>query len=264
MTRLVTLTTDFGPGSSYVAAMKGVMFGINPAIRLVDLGHRIPAQDLRFAAVFLQNCLPYFPEDSLHVVVVDPGVGSSRAILYVELPRLQLLVPDNGCWTTLPGADQPRRVNRVTNRQYWRNEISDTFHGRDIFAPVAAHLSLGLDPELLGDHPDQWQRFSLPAPVLSESEMTGEVLFIDDFGNLLTNLPGELLRQWSSDSPRVTLKDMTIPQVGRTYADAPPGAALVLVSSMDTVEIAVNQGNAAQHFGVVVGDRVQVIRGNPS
>src|SRR5262249_35067851 len=156
---IITLTTDFGEESPYVAAIKGVILGINPAARLIDLTHQIPPQDVRHAAYFIASSIPYFPSDAIHVVVVDPGVGSERAILYVEIEGHRLLVPDNGCWTVLKGA--PPRVIRVAERAFWRPEPSNTFHGRDIFAPVAGHLSLGLDPVLLGPAVDHWERLEI-------------------------------------------------------------------------------------------------------
>ncbi len=133
---LVTLTTDFGNGSHYVAAAKGVILALNPEVRIVDLCHDIPAQDLRQAAFFLASTLHYFPPETIHVVVVDPGVGSNRPILYVELANLRVLVPDNGCWTWLiEGGRRRPRVIRLAEQRFWRSRVSSTFHGRDIFAP---------------------------------------------------------------------------------------------------------------------------------
>src|SRR5262249_53604766 len=153
---IITLTTDFGEDSPYVAAMKGVILTINPAARIVDLSHRLPPQDLRHAAFFLAESIAHFPADAIHIAVIDPGVGSERALLYVEVQSVRLLVPDNGCWTMLQG--QPRRVIQLTNKRYWRAEVSHTFHGRDILAPAAAHLSLGVDPISLGPVVTEWRR----------------------------------------------------------------------------------------------------------
>src|SRR5262249_28116148 len=138
---IITLTTDFGDDSPYVAAMKGVILGINPRARLVDLSHNIPAQDLRYANFFLAASIPYFPAEAIHVVVVDPGVGTDRALLYVVVDGHRLLVPDNGCWTRPANISAvPPRVIRLAEPRYWRHPVSATFHGRDILAPVAAHL----------------------------------------------------------------------------------------------------------------------------
>src|SRR5438067_9657108 len=161
---LVTLTTDFGEDSPYVAAVKGVILSVNPDARLLDLGHQLPPQDIPHASFFLTAAIPYFPPGTLHVVVVDPGVGTERALLYVEVGGQRLLAPDNGCWTRLIAAGATPRVIRLAEPRYWRQPVSATFHGRDILAPVAGHLSLGLDPGLLGPAVTKWVRWDEPAP----------------------------------------------------------------------------------------------------
>src|SRR5262249_40166495 len=175
---IITMTTDFGEDSPYVAAVKGVLLGLNPAARLVDLSHQIPPQDIRHAAYFLAASLPYFPPGMVHLVVVDPGVGSERAVLCVELAGSFLVVPDNGCWTSLEKAvPRPPRVFRLTESRYWRQPVSSTFHGRDILAPVAAHLSLGIAPQSLGQETSEWVRLEMPVPVRTGSRIVGEVIF---------------------------------------------------------------------------------------
>jgi hypothetical protein len=237
-----------------VAALKGVLFSINPEVRLLDLSHQILPQNLRQVAYFLRATLPYFPAGSLHVVVVDPSVGTARDILYVELAGLRLLAPDNGCWTALlEDGRQPERVLRLAEPRYWRPTVSATLHGRDIFAPVAGHLSLGLDPALLGPPVDHWVTLELPQPRLSASELLGEIVFIDDFGNLISNIPGPAWRAWEDRPVRIELIDHVIDRRVWTYGEAEPGTPVCLVSSVETVEIAVVQGHAAQHFGVRVG-----------
>lgn len=254
MTPLVTLTTDFGPGSIYVAAMKGVLLSINPEIRLLDLSHQVLPQNLRHVAYFLRATLPFYPAEALHVVVVDPGVGTARDILYVELAGLRLLAPDNGCWTALlEDGRQPERVLRLAEPRYWRPTVSATFHGRDIFAPVAGHLSLGLDPALLGPPVDHWVKLELPQPRLSASELVGEIVFIDDFGNLISNIPGPVLRAWQDQPVHIRLGEQVIQRRVRTYGEAEPGTPVCLVSSVETVEIAVVQGHAARQLGAEVG-----------
>jgi S-adenosylmethionine hydrolase len=253
---IITLTTDFGSGSHYVAAAKGVILALNPEVRIIDLCHDIPAQDLRQTAFFLAAALPYFPPEVLHVVVVDPGVGSKRPILYVELANLRLLVPDNGCWTWLIDAARRKpRVIRLAEQRYWRSKISPTFHGRDIFAPVAANLSLGLDPRELGPIVNDWVRLDRPAPRHHDKGIVGEVLYADHFGNLITNIPGETLTL--DDRPkRVNIDGIEVHQIVRTYADAAPGTLVALVSSNEWLEIAIAQGNAAQQLGASLGSPV--------
>ncbi|MGE3803640.1 MAG: S-adenosyl-l-methionine hydroxide adenosyltransferase family protein [Gemmataceae bacterium] len=271
MPALITLTTDFGTASPYVAAMKGVVFGINPAARVVDLSHSIPPQDVRHAAHFLAGCVTYFPTGTIHVIVVDPGVGTARAALHIELNGQHLVAPDNGCWTLLPGSDSAT-VRRLEERRYFHEPVSTTFHGRDIFAPVAAHLSLGVTPDQLGPRVVRWQRLHRPAPVQVPGGWDGEIAFIDHFGNLITNLPGETLagaRSGDSRSPRaghrqlqVCIGNHVVATQVRTYGEAPRGTPVVLVSSDDRVEIAVVEGNAARTLQATVGMPVQLRLGD--
>jgi S-adenosylmethionine hydrolase len=252
---IITLTTDFGEDSPYVAAMKGVILGINPQARLVDLSHQIPPQDLRHAALFLAGAVPYFPSGVIHVVVVDPGVGTDRALLYVEVAGQRLLVPDNGCWTSLlrTGAPGPK-VIRLAEPRFWRQPVSTTFHGRDVLAPVAAHLSLGVRPQQLGPPVTEWVRPETPLPFESAEGIAGEVVFVDHFGNLITNIPGE----WVGASAVVRIGSADVPRLVRTYGDAAPGDLVALVSSAGLLEVAVVQGNAADRLRVCVGAPVTV------
>ncbi|MGH7173450.1 MAG: SAM hydrolase/SAM-dependent halogenase family protein [Gemmataceae bacterium] len=255
---LITLTTDFGNGSHYAAAAKGVILALNPEVRILDLSHDIPAEDLRQAAFFLASALPYFPPETLHVVVVDPGVGSQRSILYVEVAYARLLVPDNGCWTWLLEGERRRtRVIRLTEKRFWRSRVSATFHGRDIFAPVAANLSLGLDPRELGPLVTDWVRLDRPTPRHDANGIAGEVLFVDRFGNLITNIPSEALTL--DDRPkRVRVASVEVPRFVHTYSDAEAGALLALVSSTEWLEVAVNQGDAARQLGASIGTPVTI------
>jgi S-adenosylmethionine hydrolase len=255
---LVTLTTDFGEASPYVAAMKGVLLGVNPAARLFDLTHRIPAQDVRYAAYFLANALPYFPAGTLHVVVVDPGVGTERAILYVEVAGQRLLAPDNGCVSTLLAEVGPPSVLRhVRASRFWRPSVSPTFQGRDIFAPVAGHLSLGLNPARLGPVVSEWVRIETPAPKQICNGIEGEVVFVDPFGNLLSNIPAEMVRQ-RPDVLRVGKRRLKRFAWVRSYAEAKPGDLAALLSSNGRLEVAVVQGNAARRLGARVGTPLSV------
>jgi S-adenosyl-L-methionine hydrolase (adenosine-forming) len=252
---MITLTTDFGEASPYVAAMKGVILATNPEARLLDLTHQVPPQDVRHAAHYLASAIPYFPGNALHVVVVDPGVGTERRILYVELGGHRLLVPNNGCWTEFARrVAQPTTVICLAEPRYWRQPVSTTFHGRDIFAPVAGHLSKGLDPRLLGPPVSSWVTLKMPVPRTAPDGVHGEVVFVDDFGNLITNLPQNLL----PDSPVVRVGDVEVPRWVRAYGDATPGELVALVSSNGTLEIAVVQGSAAKRLNAGVGTLVLV------
>jgi S-adenosylmethionine hydrolase len=254
---LVTLTTDFGDGSSYVAAMKGALLTVNPAARLLDLSHRLPPQDVIAAAYFLADALPWFPPGTIHVVVVDPGVGTGRALLYVRWNCQSILVPDNGCWTALLRPDDPTpHVVRLENARYWRPDVSATFHGRDILAPVAGHLTLGAAPADLGPLVTDWVRISLPRPRVSDEEICGEVVIVDPFGNLVTNIPAADV----TTAALVSVAGQPVPRRVRTYGDAEPGALVALIGSSDRLEIAVVNGSAAARLGVGVGAPVNVAR----
>ncbi len=253
---LITLTTDFGYAAPYVAAMKGVISSINPAARILDLTHAIRRHDLRHAAYFLSTAIPYFPVGSVHVCVIDPGVGSDRAAIYTEVDGRHLLGPDNGIFTGLwRAASRSPVVRKLTEPRFWRPTVSSTFHGRDIFAPVAAHLSRGVSPATLGpilEHPVQ---LAVRDPVYGPRRCEGEVQFIDDFGNIITNLAADRLPALPMRARLGSLPPQQWPWV-RTYADAAPGTIVTLFSSDGFLEIAIVQGNAAQTLGVQVGDPV--------
>ena len=256
---IVTLTTDFGARSPYVATMKGALLSVNPAVQLVDLSHDVPPQGLRACSIFLRSSIPFFPAGTLHVVVVDPGVGTDRALLYVEAGPQRLLVPDNGCWTELARVlAAPLRVVKLTERRFWRPDVSATFHGRDILAPVAGHLTLGVPPAQLGPNVTSWVELTLPEPNLTPDLLAGEVLLVDDFGNLLTNLPG---KDYLSNIDRISavlVGDNAVTRKVRTYGEAMLGELVVLVSSAGTVEVAVVEGNAAERLGAAVGTPVRI------
>jgi S-adenosylmethionine hydrolase len=251
---IITLTTDFGAGSPYVAAMKGVVLSIAPMARIVDLSHQLPPRDIRHAAFFLLGAIPFFPPEALHVVVVDPGVGTERALLYIEVNGHRLLAPDNGCWSLL-ARDADAVVWRLNAPQYWRQPVSPTFHGRDILAPVAAHMSCGVAPEAIGERVHDWVRWEPPSPVRTAHQITGEVLFVDGFGNLITNIPAEWMR---AATPRIRVGNHDVPCFVRTYGAAPPGTLVALTSSFGLLEIAIAQGDAATRFAVQVGAPVCV------
>lgn len=256
----ITLTTDFGEESHYVAAMKGVILSIHPQVQLIDLTHQIAPQDLQQTAYFLQHSLSYFPPETIHVIVVDPGVGTERSALCVELGPLKMVVPDNGCWTWLTSLSQEKPVvTQLTNSNFWRSEISHTFHGRDIFAPVAAHWSLGITPSEMGTETDQWQSLPYPVPSISGKEILGKVIAIDHFGNLITNIPSEALQGYARESLKVMIGDRVISQILQTYGQASSGEVIALTSSGGLLEIAQVQGNASTYLKLLIGNAVRVV-----
>jgi len=259
VTSIITLTTDFGTGSPYVAAMKGVILSINPEARLVDLTHEIAAQDVRQAAVVLENTAEWFPEGTIHVAVIDPGVGTDRAILYAKIGTQQYVAPDNGLLSRLASRQSPSKLIRLTEPEHWLPEVSSTFHGRDIMAPVAARLSLGLEPERLGPPMDGLTALDWPGVRQSPLRLEGEVLEIDSFGNLITNITADMLAGRPTDE-RVCIICNIYETWGiyRAYGDQFEGSFVAVVGSTGRLELALVGDNAAERLGIQRGAPVIV------
>jgi S-adenosylmethionine hydrolase len=268
---VITLTTDFGTDDAYVAAMKGVIIGINPKATLVDISHNIEPQNLVQAAFVLGTACPHFPGGTIHVIVVDPGVGTSRRAIILSKEQAVFVAPDNGVLGHIIGATsseghfgQPQLVElpsglgawAITDPKYWRHPVSPTFHGRDIFAPVAAHLSLGVPLGAFGEAISRVYALSVPVPSRSDEEIIGCVLHIDHFGNIITSLQEEdlPLGRW-----RIEVGGRRIENLSGSYEAA--GSLGALPGSSGYVEIAARSGNAARQLGVRVGDKVTVKKG---
>lgn len=247
---IITLTSDFGQADGYVGTMKGVILGIAPAVRLVDLSHEVAPQDIRQAAHILRQAAPYFPDGAIHLAVVDPGVGSDRRPLLVVTPQAMFVGPDNGLFTF--ALEQPGAQAYALDRPaFWLPRVSRTFHGRDIFAPAAAHLALGAAPADLGTPiGDAVRQASVGPRRLGNDEIVGSVIHVDRFGNLISDVPAAWLgdEAWACE---VAGRE-TVP-LASTYAEVPPGALLALVSSGNTIEIAVRDGNAARTLNIGAG-----------
>jgi len=251
---VVALLTDYGLQDAYAGTLKGALLSENPAARIVDLTHDIPPQDVREGSRVLAAALPYFPDGTVFVAVVDPGVGTDRAILGVETDRHVLLAPDNGLLGFLQ--DRIRRRVRIAESRYFLKPLSQTFHGRDIFAPVAGRLSRGADLGRFGPTVTTMKRLPLAEPRVSRDAVEGEVVSIDRFGNLITNIPGTLV----PGKVRITVGRRTLTRLSRSYEEAPEGRLLALVGSTGHLEISVNRGSAHKTAGVRKGDRVLVTR----
>jgi S-adenosyl-L-methionine hydrolase (adenosine-forming) len=252
---IITLTTDFGDHDPYVGIMKGVILGIAPDVRLVDLTHQIPPQSIAEGVFALESARPYFPEGTIHLAIIDPGVGGERRPLLVTTGREYYVGPDNGLFSSalaLLGA----RAWALDRPEHWLPAVSRTFHGRDIFAPVAARVALGVTPSELGSAiSDPERRPPLQAERLGNGEIAGHVIHVDRFGNLMTNVPGEWLagRDWTCEIAGARVRGPST-----AYADAPRGELLLLVSSNSTAEIAVREANAAERLGARSGTRVRL------
>lgn len=253
---IITLTTDFGSKDPFVGIMKGVIYGINPDATIVDLTHSVPAQDVLAAALTLRHSLDYFPRGSIHVAVVDPGVGSSRKAILIEADGSLLVGPDNGIWSLALATRAIERIVHLSNKKFHRQPSSSTFHGRDIFAPVAAHLSLGVSADAFGESLKSFVEIELPSVKTGENQMIGEIVYIDGFGNLFTNIRATDLGDKSA--LEVQLGELTIGGIATNYAAVASGACIALVNSWGLLEIAANKSNAQQQTGAVIGDRVLV------
>ncbi|QEG35678.1 SAM hydrolase/SAM-dependent halogenase family protein [Bythopirellula goksoeyrii] len=256
---IITLTTDFGASSPYVAALKGVILSINPQVQLVDISHTIPPQQIRLAAQVLANTTPLFPAGTIHVAVVDPGVGTSRDILYAEFGDQRYVCPDNGLLDRLADRHLPTKIICVNEAQYFRPQVAPTFHGRDIMAPVAGHLSLGLAPDLLGPRHEtlvnlQWQEAEKMA-----NRIEGEVVEVDSFGNLITNITRDMLADVPTDETvAIRCDDHETRSIFQTYGDQPAMTLVALIGSNDNLEIAIVDESATIMLGVGVGAPVEV------
>lgn len=259
---LVTLLTDFGQSDVYVGVMKGAIAHINPQLRAIDLTHDISPQDLIAGRFCLMNAYPYFPDGTVHVAVVDPGVGSQRRAIALQLDRGFLVGPDNGLFSGVIGQNPVVAAVELTNRQYWRTpEPSSTFHGRDIFAPVGAHLASGVPIAHLGETIDPATLVQLPIPGWTQTSegIIGCIQYCDRFGNLITNIPAHLTKgqKFAVEIDRLKIDRLKI-KSGHTYNHVSPGSAIAIVGSHGWVEIAVNSGSAAAKFNLNVGATVNL------
>ncbi len=256
---IITLTTDFGQASAYVAAMKGVILGIDPLACVVDITHAVPAQDIRYAAVVLEDAVPWFPPGTIHVAVVDPGVGTDRPLVWAELAGQQVLGPDNGIFSRLAARFPPTRIIRLTRRGYWLPEVSATFHGRDILAPVAAHLSRGLDPAALGEPHSRLCGLDWPEVRRHPEGIEGSVLYVDGFGNLISDITRPMLADCPQGiTPWVGCRAAWVRGISQTYGQHPPGTLVAIVGSSGRLELAVVGGSAAARLGASAGERFEV------
>jgi S-adenosylmethionine hydrolase len=262
---IITLLTDFGTDDEYVGLMKGVILTINPRVTIVDITHQIGRQDVAQAALTIHSSYRYFPAGSVHLVVVDPGVGSGRALLALEIRKHFFIAPDNGILTLLFDDADIASLIRLTNADFFLTPVSRTFHGRDIIAPVGAHLTKGVQLSELGPEMDPHEAVrldNLQARVLKNGEIIGKIIAIDHFGNLISNVGIRQLARYdhigSSTSLKIKIRSHVIHGLSDTYGDVRAKTPLALIGSRGYLEIAVNCGNAARMLKARQGDTVRV------
>jgi S-adenosylmethionine hydrolase len=257
VTALIALTTDFGTVDPWVGIMKGVLATRAPEARVVDLTHGIPPQNVLAGALVLRYALPYFPPGTIHVAVIDPGVGSERRPICVETPREILVGPDNGL-LSLAATAPPARAYHLKEGRFFPSPRSATFHGRDVFAPVAAALAMGTRPSELGPEIRDMRVLRVPEPRREAGAIRGEVIYVDHFGNLITNVPQSLLANFPAEPTSISIRGTRVAGIAPSYAAVSPGQPVAVVNSWNHLEIAVRDGSAAATLGARVGDEVIV------
>lgn len=261
---IVTLTTDFGHSDHYVGAMKGAILNVNPEAKLVDICHDVRPYDILEGAFAIAQAYQYFPPRTIHLVLVDPGVGSSRRPLLVTTVKHLFVAPDNGV-LSLIFAREEATVYHITATHYFLESVSNTFHGRDVFAPVAGWLSRHVEPSKFGEPITDFARFSAPQPKkVNDRLLKGVVLRVDRFGSLLTNLTPDDLPQLSAENPppfKILVGKSEITKLNVSYSEGAPGEVFAIMGSTGYLEIAANRASASQSLGVGKGAEVGVILG---
>ncbi|MFM8532875.1 MAG: S-adenosyl-l-methionine hydroxide adenosyltransferase family protein [Acidimicrobiia bacterium] len=260
---VVALLTDFGTRDHYAGTLKGVVLSVCPDATLVDIAHDIPAHDVMSGALELAACYRYFPHGTIFLVVVDPGVGSSRRGVAADIGDYKFVAPDNGVLSAVFADTPPKKVVELTERKYALPTVSRTFEGRDRFAPAAGFLAKGVALVALGKTLPNYQTIALARPVADQGELRGSVVRVDRFGNLITDIDRRTFEQFSANaSIAIEVGGREIPRIVGTYADAPPDELCALFGSTDHLEVAINAGDAAATLGLGRGAaaRVRLVR----
>ncbi|MBM4341174.1 MAG: SAM-dependent chlorinase/fluorinase [Deltaproteobacteria bacterium] len=256
---IITLLTDFGTKDHYVASMKGVILRINPRCKVVDITHQVEPQDIVGGAFLLANAFSYFPEGTVHLAVVDPEVGRARKSILIVTKNYFFIGPDNGLLEPAAKKDGIERIVVLTDKKYFLPEISATFHGRDIFAPVAGHLSLGIAPPAFGKKAGDCERLDVGQPEIRGNRLTGRVIHIDHFGNLISNIEKEEFIRFIKDRPfLISAGKKMIQSLKRGYYEGNKNVPIALFGSGGYLEISVREGNAQKMLKVKRGDGVQI------
>ena len=255
---ILTLMTDFGVRDHYVAAMKGVILGICPTARIADVTHEVSSYEIAEAAYLLAQTWQYFPKKTVHVVVVDPGVGSMRRPILAEVDGHRFIAPDNGVLTPIL-TREGCKVRHITNDRYFREPVSHTFHGRDIFAPSAAHLAAGVTPAKFGPRINDYLRLTFERPTRTARRgWTGAILHVDHFGNIVTNIPVAEFPHIEREPFEIIVGFKTVDKLATSYAEMPPGELFAIVGSSGYIEISSNQASAAKLVGCETGAPVEL------
>jgi len=254
-TKHIALLSDFGTNDPFVGTMKGVLLSKAPGLAIIDITHQIPPQDIQTAAFYLMAAMPYMPKSTLFMTVVDPTVGTGRGIIWARTENYQFISPDNGLISWVEQKEKIKEARFINNSSLFMENISSTFHGRDIMAPVAAAIAKGLPEKKIGPLFSEYRRFPFPLPVKAGNRVTGQVIAIDHFGNVITNIK----RDYLSARAVFNLSDRMIKGLKLTYASVPEGEAMALIGSFGFLEFSVRNGNFARAFDVKIGSEVEAL-----
>lgn len=262
---IITLTTDFGLNDHFVGAMKGVILDIMPEAAIVDISHAVQAYDVLDGAIAISQAYSYFPTGTIHVVVVDPGVGTTRRPILASSDGYHFVAPDNGVLSMVYAKEERIHVRHITSEHYFRQPVSQTFHGRDVFAPVAAYLAKMVDSHKFGDEIEDYVRFAAPRPkAAGENRIRAVVLKVDRFGNLITNVTPEDVPALFAASPakfKMVVGSGEITEIHTAYAEGQTGEVFGILGSMGYLEIVANRAAAAQITGAGKGSEVSIFLG---
>lgn len=262
---IITLTTDFGSNDHFVGAMKGVILEIVPEAQIVDICHSVQAFDVLDGALTISQAYSYFPNRTVHIVVVDPGVGTARRPIIASSDKYHFVAPDNGVLSLVYAKETRMHVRHITSEHYFLQPVSNTFHARDIFSPVAAYLAKEVDTMKFGDEVEDYVRFNAPKPkAVDATKIRGVVLKVDRFGNLITNFtPQDVPAIFGEGAKRfkIVVGSREITEMRNAYAEGTPGEVFCVLGSMGFLEIAANRGAAAQLTGAGKGAEVSVVLG---
>lgn len=263
---VISLITDFGLGDNFVGVMKAVILKINPQARIVDVCHNIKPQDILEAAFLLKSSFKFFPSGTVHLIVVDPGVGSKRKKILVKTKNYFFIAPDNGVLSLVLKDEPPVKIIEITNKKYFLKPLSDTFQARDIFAPVAAYVSRKESILKIGRSIKTIKSLELPKVKLSDDELVGEVIYIDRFGNLISNIDKDTLENFIRKNKKfkIKIKNKIIDKLFHSYSEGRRLKPLALINSFNFLEIAINSASAQDYLGLDKGEMIKVIKGDTS
>lgn len=263
---IITLTTDFGLSDPFVGIMKGVMFGINPLIKFIDISHLIEPQNITQAYYTLKFSYKHFPSGTIHIAVVDPGVGSNRRPILIESKDYFFIGPDNGIFSFVFENDPSVNIIELSEKKFFLPSLSQTFHGRDIFASVAGWLSSDVKPYEFGIPINNPVTLKIPEPDTGKERISGEVIHIDRFGNLITNISKTQFHSFVSERDgkfRIRIKNFIIPSICKSYSDAAGTKPASIFNSWGSLEIFIKNGNASRKLGIKNGGKVVIQFQNP-